>query len=484
MLFNSFQFLFFFPIVTLLYFLLPHRFRWLHLLIASCIFYMAFIPVYIFILFFTIVIDYIAGLMIEKESGSKRKLYLILSIAVNVGLLAFFKYYNFFTENVNDLLRLLHIAYHPIPLLNIILPVGLSFHTFQAMSYTIEVYRGNQKAERHFGIYALYVMFYPQLVAGPIERPQNLLHQFHEEHKFDSQYLLIGLRLMMWGFFKKLVIADRVAQYVNIVYAYPNEFHYLNLIIAVFFFGIQIYCDFSGYSDIALGSAQVMGFKLMTNFNRPFLNSVNIGEFWRRWHISLYTWFTDYLYTPLVITLRGYEKTGIVLALLITFFLSGLWHGANWTFVIFGLLHGAALVYEMFTKKIRKQLSKKTPALLYKILSIAITFVVVNLIWVFFRANSVSTAFGIIKHIFTFYHQVPFKIVVIDLYNHSAFVRLSILVSIVMTAFMFMVESKASVLLSELNSHPILDFVFCTFVLTSILILGEFNSSSFIYFQF
>ncbi len=283
MLFNSFQFLFFFPIVTLLYFLLPHRFRWLHLLIASCIFYMAFIPVYIFILFFTIVIDYIAGLMIEKESGSKRKLYLILSIAVNVGLLAFFKYYNFFTENVNDLLRLLHIAYHPIPLLNIILPVGLSFHTFQAMSYTIEVYRGNQKAERQFGIYALYVMFYPQLVAGPIERPQNLLHQFHEEHKFDSQYLLIGLRLMMWGFFKKLVIADRVAQYVNIVYAYPNEFHYLNLIIAVFFFGIQIYCDFSGYSDIALGSAQVMGFKLMTNFNRPFLNSVNIGEFWRRW---------------------------------------------------------------------------------------------------------------------------------------------------------------------------------------------------------
>ena len=484
MLFNSFQFLFFFPIVTLLYFLLPHRFRWLHLLIASCLFYMAFIPVYIFILFFTIIVDYIAGIMIEKDTGPNRKLYLILSVAVNVGLLAFFKYFNFFTENVNDLLSLLHIASRPIPSLNIILPVGLSFHTFQAMSYTIEVYRGNQKAERHFGIYALYVMFYPQLVAGPIERPQNLLHQFHEEHKFNSQYLLIGLRLMMWGFFKKLVIADRLAQYVNIVYAHPTEFHYLNLVIAVFFFGIQIYCDFSGYSDIALGSAQVMGFKLMTNFNRPFLNSVNIGEFWRRWHISLYTWFTDYLYTPLVISLRDYMKTGIVIALMITFLLSGLWHGANWTFVIFGLLHGAALVYEMFTKKIRKQLSKKTPAILYKILSIAITFIVVNLIWIFFRANSVSTAFLIIKHIFTFYHQVPFQIVVTDLYNHSSFVRLNFLIGLAMTAFMFIIETRLSVTLSELNDHPVMDFIICTFVLITIFIFGEFDSSSFIYFQF
>jgi len=288
----------------------------------------------------------------------------------------------------------------------------------------------------------------------------------------------------MWGFFKKLVIADRLAQYVNIVYAHPNEFHYLNLAIAVFFFGIQIYCDFSGYSDIALGSAQVMGFKLMTNFNRPFLNSVNIGEFWRRWHISLYTWFTDYLYTPLVISLRDYMKTGIVIALMITFFLSGLWHGANWTFVIFGLLHGAALVYEMFTKKIRKQLSKKTPAILYKILSIAITFIVVNLIWIFFRANSVSTAFLIIKHIFTFYHQVPFKIVVTDLYDHSSFVRLNFLIGLAMTAFMFIIETRLSVTLSELNDHPVMDFIICTFVLITIFIFGEFDSSSFIYFQF
>lgn len=298
MLFNSFQFLIFFPVVTLIYYLLPHRFRWLHLLISSCVFYMAFIPVYIFILFFTIIVDYIAGIMIEKESGRRRRLFLIISILVNVGFLAIFKYYNFFTENVNELLRLLHIAYHPIPLLNIILPVGLSFHTFQAMSYTIEVYRGNQKAERHFGIYALYVMFYPQLVAGPIERPQNLLHQFKEEHKFSSQNLMDGLRLMLWGFFKKLVIADRLAQYVTIVYSFPAEFHYMNLIIATLFFTIQIYCDFSGYSDIAIGAARCMGFNLMTNFNRPYF-STNIQEFWKRWHISLSTWFRDYLYISL-----------------------------------------------------------------------------------------------------------------------------------------------------------------------------------------
>ena len=282
MLFNSFQFLLFFPIVTLLYYVLPHRFRWLHLLIASCVFYMAFIPVYIFILFVTIIVDYIAGILIEKESGGRRKLFLIISIVVNLGFLAFFKYYNFFTDNVNELLHLLHISTHPIPLLNFILPVGLSFHTFQAMSYTIEVYRGNQKPERHFGIYALYVMFYPQLVAGPIERPQNLLHQFHEEHKFNSQNLLNGLRQMLWGLFKKVVIADRLALYVNLIYANPQDYHYGNLLIAVFCFSIQIYSDFSGYSDIALGAAKTMGFDLMTNFNRPFLYSTNITEFWRR----------------------------------------------------------------------------------------------------------------------------------------------------------------------------------------------------------
>ena len=484
MLFNSFQFLLFFPIVTLLYYILPHRFRWLHLLIASCIFYMAFIPIYIFILFVTIIVDYIAGILIEKESGRRRRLFLIVSIVVNMGFLAFFKYYNFFTENVNELLHLLHVSTHPIPLLNFILPVGLSFHTFQAMSYTIEVYRGNQKAERHFGIYALYVMFYPQLVAGPIERPQNLLHQFHEEHKFSSQNLLDGLRQMLWGFFKKVVIADRLALYVNLVYANPQGFHYWNLLIAVFCFSIQIYCDFSGYSDIALGAAKTMGFNLMTNFNRPFLYSTNITEFWRRWHISLYTWFTDYVYSPMVIAYRDYGRWGITGAIMITFLLSGLWHGANWTFIVFGLLHGIALVYEALTKKSRKQISKRIPSTLYRISSIVITFLVLNFIWIFFRADTVSDALLIIKRIFTHYNAVPFKTFLMDFKTGSEY-GLSLLgIAGVMMVLMMIAEAKLSTDLSNMNKRPMWDIFLCTFILTCIILLGVTKTSNFIYFQF
>jgi len=323
MLFNSLEFLIFFPIVTLLFFLLPHRFRWFHLLVASCI------PVYIFILFLTIIIDYIAGILIENTKGRKRKLYLIISLISNIGVLAIFKYFNFFIDNTNELLYSIGITTTSsyLPILNIILPIGLSFHTFQAMSYTIEVFRGNQKAEHHFGIYALYVMFYPQLVAGPIERPQNVLHQFHERHYFSRQNLIDGLRLMLWGLFKKVVIADRAAQYVNIVYGNPENYHYLNLVIATLLFSIQIYCDFSGYSDMALGAAKTMGFDLTVNFRRPYF-AKNIQDFWSRWHISLSTWFRDYLYIPL-----GGNRKGVIkryMNTILVFVVSGFWHGASW----------------------------------------------------------------------------------------------------------------------------------------------------------
>src|SRR5262245_25802672 len=298
MLFNSLQFCVFFFVVTSLFFVLPHRWRWLLLLIASCYFYMAFIPVYILILGFTIVIDYIAGILIEDAQGKKRKFLLIASLIANVGVLFVFKYFNFLANSFTDLATALsgqqvaHIG------LRIILPIGLSFHTFQSMSYTIEVYRGNQKAERHFGIYALYVMFYPQLVAGPIERPQNLLPQFRQNHNFDYQRVTSGLRLMAWGLFKKTVVADRLALFVNKIYAEPGSFDGPVLLLATLFFAFQIYCDFSGYSEIAIGSARVMGFNLMQNFDRPY-HARSISEFWRRWHISLSTWFRDYLYFPL-----------------------------------------------------------------------------------------------------------------------------------------------------------------------------------------
>jgi alginate O-acetyltransferase complex protein AlgI len=475
MLFNSFQFLIFFPVVTLIYFLLPHRYRWLHLLIASCVFYMAFIPVYIFILFFTIIIDYIAGIIIENAVGRKRR----LSIFANVGVLAFFKYYNFFTGNVNALLGLWHITTYSAPLLRIILPIGLSFHTFQAMSYTIEVYRGHQKAERHFGIYALYVMFYPQLVAGPIERPQNLLHQFREEHKFNSQNLLDGLRLMLWGFFKKLVIADRLAFYVNVVYDYPNDFHYLNLIIATLFFTIQIYCDFSGYSDIAIGAAKTMGFDLMINFNRPYF-SKNIQEFWKRWHISLSTWFRDYVYISLggnrVRLSRVYFNTAVV------FLVSGLWHGANWTYIIWGALHTVYIITYMIVKRFGK--IKLPDSIFVKFIGWLFTFLIVSFAWIFFRANNLSDAFLIVKHIFFLYHREPFQIVVVNVINQFKVVRFSLFIGVVMTIFMLISESRFSLRLNDLNTKPILDIVYFTVILSLVILLGVFHNNNFIYFQF
>lgn len=400
MLFNSIQFLIFFPIVTILFFLLPHRFRWLHLLIASCIFYMAFIPVYILILFLTIVIDYIAGIYIENAAGKKRKLFLTLSIVTNVGVLAFFKYFNFFIDNIDQLFQSLHIATHPLPLLNIILPIGLSFHTFQAMSYTIEVYRGRQQAERHFGIYALYVMFYPQLVAGPIERPQNVLHQFHEKKYFDYTNASDGLKLMMWGMFKKVVIADRLATLTDPLFDHPADYSSTALVIAAIFFSFQIFCDFSGYSDIALGSARVMGFRLMKNFDKPY-HARNISEFWSRWHISLSTWFRDYLYIPL-----GGNRVSIprwYFNLFFVFLVSGFWHGANWTFIAWGALHGFYLIFAIVSKKSREKFSKSIglPRLpwLYGTLQVFTTYCLVTVAWVFFRAGTIKTAIYIIKRL-------------------------------------------------------------------------------------
>lgn len=297
MLFNSIEYLLFFPIVCALFFLLPHKVRWFHLLVASCIFYMYFIPVYILILFLTIIVDYIAGIMIEQAVGRRRKWFLVMSIFANVGILVVFKYYNFLTENFNALFHITHLPL-TIPYMDIILPIGLSFHTFQAMSYTIEVYRGNQTAERHFGVYALYVMFFPQLVAGPIERPQNVLHQFHEKHTLKYENVAVGVRLILWGMIKKVVIADRLSMVVDSVFNAPYGHSGVMAGIAAIFFSFQIFCDFSAYSDIAIGSARVMGFKLMTNFNKPY-HSRSISEFWKRWHISLSTWFRDYLYIPL-----------------------------------------------------------------------------------------------------------------------------------------------------------------------------------------
>jgi D-alanyl-lipoteichoic acid acyltransferase DltB (MBOAT superfamily) len=400
MLFNSFSFLIFFPTVTVFYFLAPHPYRWFLLLAASCIFYMAFIPVYILVLALTIVIDYTAALFIEKAEGKKRKWFLIVSIVSTCSVLFVFKYFNFFNANLAQLAYFLHWNY-PVESLSLVLPIGLSFHTFQSLSYVIEVYRRNYKAEHHFGIYALYVMFYPQLVAGPIERPGNLIHQFYERHSFDEQRVIDGLKLMVFGFFKKIVIADKLAIVVEHIYDSPTQHTGLPLIVAALFFGFQVFCDFSGYSDIAIGSAQVMGFRLRDNFNRPFFYSRSTADLWRRWHMSLMSWFRDYVYIPLggnrVVRWRWYFN------IFITFTLSGLWHGAHWGMILWGSLNGCYLILGDWTQPLRErwvqQFGLNRFPTLHRGLQAAFVFLLFCFTLILFRTKNFSDAFYMVTHL-------------------------------------------------------------------------------------
>ncbi len=298
MLFNSFAFAFFFPLVFLLYWALPHRWRWFLILIASYYFYMSWNAKYVFIIFATTGIAYVAAMMMENECDKKKKKLIMTGAAIIcLGVLFFFKYFNFVSESVTDILRVFSLQLNPLTL-KIVLPVGISFYTFQTLSYVIDVYRGDIVAEHHFGKYAAFISFFPQLVAGPIERSSNLLPQIKAEHKFDYDKATYGLKLMAWGYFKKIVIADAISQIVSKVYDYPERYYGFSLVLAIIFFSIQIYCDFSGYSDIAVGTAKMMGIDLMTNFKSPYF-SQSIKEFWGRWHISLSTWFRDYVYIPL-----------------------------------------------------------------------------------------------------------------------------------------------------------------------------------------
>lgn len=413
MLFNSLHFLFFFVFVTLLYFTVPKRTQGILLLLTSCYFYAAFIPVYLIILFVVILVDYVAGIWIERTAGYTRKVLLIASLITNIGILAFFKYYDFFNNNVTDILSLFGSsnAIPPLQVLipGVVLPIGLSFHTFQSMSYTIEVYRGNYPAERNLATYSLYVLFYPQLVAGPIERPQNILPQLHHTHSFDWTRVRSGLMMMAWGMFKKVVIADRLALLVDPAYANVQTATGATLLIAVFFYAFQIYCDFSGYSDIAIGAGKVLGIKMMENFRTPYL-SQSISEFWRRWHISLSTWFRDYVYIPL--GGNRVSPSRAALNTLIVFGISGLWHGADWKFIIWGLLHGFYLVvgqvlgrYRAAMPEAMQQEYKQRGTLVGQRANQLLTFILVMLTWVFFRAANTQDAFIVLGKVLNVGHM-------------------------------------------------------------------------------
>lgn len=480
MAFNTFEYLLFLPAVFFLYYSIPHRFRWVLLLIASYYFYMSWKAEYAILIMASTLVDYFAGIRMGKlEDKKKRRPYLILSLAANLGLLFAFKYFNFFNDSLRAFLNTFNIFYG-VPEFKVLLPVGISFYTFQTLSYTIDVYNGKKSTERHLGIFALYVSFFPQLVAGPIERSTNLLNQLWQKVEFDYDRIASGLRLIIWGLFKKMVIADNIAPFVDEVYANPTEYSGGLLTLATFLFAYQIYCDFSGYSDIAIGSARMLGIRLMRNFDQPYL-AHSIEDFWRRWHISLSTWFRDYVYIPLggnrVSTARLY------LNLMIVFVVSGLWHGANWTFIVWGALHGGYLIA---WKVIGGRFKPNSEALseaqrhLLRYGAILLTFVLTCFAWIFFRANTVGDAFFIATNLHVGFDWL-------EIWDRVAGED-GLLVFLACIVIMEGVQYAHRSHLERFESwarRPVLRWAAYYAVTMAVLLLGELNpENQFIYFQF
>ncbi len=403
MLFNSITFFVFLPIVFLLYwFVIKKNLRNqnLFVLVASYVFYGWWDWRFLSLIFISSLSDYILGLKIDSAIGVKRKkVLLIISIVINLGILGFFKYYNFFVDSFVELFDLFGITLNRGTLV-VLLPVGISFYTFQTLSYTIDVYRGKLKPTKKVIAFFAFVAFFPQLVAGPIERAIDLLPQFLKKRKFEYEFAMSGLRKALWGLFKKVVIADNLSKYVAIIYSSPEDFYGLSIIIATVFFTFQVYCDFSGYSDIAIGVARLFGFKLTTNFSTP-LFSKSMKEFWNRWHISLSSWFRDYLYIPLGGNRGSKEKWAF--NIFITFLVSGLWHGASWAFAIWGSLNGFYLIFAMYTEHSRKKINAFFGITLFpkllKLLQILSTFSLFAFSLMIFRAESGYDAITLIKHL-------------------------------------------------------------------------------------
>lgn len=482
MLFNSFEFIVFLPCVVIAYYLLPHRFRWILLLGASYYFYMAWKPEYVILIILSTLVDYFAGILMEKQTEKiKRRRFLILSLVVNLGLLFVFKYFNFFNKELGDIYTMLTSRSYSFSGLQLLLPMGISFYTFQTLSYSIDVYRGKRKAERHLGYFALYVTYFPQLVAGPIERSDRLLPQLKQKHKLTYDNTMSALLRIAWGFFKKVIIADRVAALVNTVYATMGEYHGVYLIIATIGFAIQIYCDFSAYTDIAIGSAKLIGVDLMENFKMPYF-SKSIREFWSRWHISLSTWFKDYLYIPLGGS-RVQQRWKYYRNVMIVFLVSGFWHGANWTFLVWGCLHGIYQIGETMmanTKQVLR-IHGHIPDCIKRIA----TFILVLIAWVFFRADNLYEATYILSNM--------------NLSNfHTLFDGSSIYsMGLDMKDFWLLVYSVIALSVTDwiryrsdrhqlirLPHHQGLAFALLVIFIVVFGYYGEYDATQFIYFQF
>ncbi len=464
MLFNSIEFLIFLPIVFFLHYIAPQRFRWLVLLLASYVFYMAWEWKYVSLILVSTLIDYgVARLMEFEQRRWRRRFLLLISMCSNLGILIVFKYANFFIDNANGLLSAAGMDYL-IPYTGLILPMGISFYTFQTMAYTIDVFRRQAEVEKHLGYFALYVSYFPQLVAGPIERAQNLLGQLKKRFEPSQDNLILGTKMMIWGLFKKMVIADRLGAFVEMVYDQPHETSGALVILATFFFALQIYCDFSGYSDIAIGVARMFGVKLMDNFRTPYL-SKTIGEFWSRWHISLSTWFRDYMYIPL--GGNRVSKQRWFINIMIVFLVSGFWHGANWTFIMWGGLHGAYLLME------RVIVLPKLP----KPLKTVWTFFLVCVAWMFFRANNIESAWAMLFSFAQFNIGVAKDSLLAFGLSNFAFLLILALMFKLIDPLVDRIHKSENV---EMHYQVLLYGV----LISGILLFGNFGEVSFIYFQF
>lgn len=402
MLFNSFGYALFLPVVFTLYWITPGKFRWIILLMSSYYFYASWGPEYISVILLTTIVSYIAALLMDvrRKGNVYRKSILIISIILCAGVLFFFKYFNFFTENISLLFEKLSIPMHPTTL-KLALPIGISFYIFQTISYLVDVYKGDIHAEKSFGIYAVYISFFPKVMQGPIERGKKLLPQLNAHRKFQFDQASYGLKLMAWGYFKKLVLADGLSVYVNQVYNNLSAYKGFSLVLATFFFAIQLYCDFSGYTDIALGSAKVLGINLTQNFKAPYLAS-SIKDFWGRWHISLSSWLRDYIYIPL-----GGSRVGKIrhaLNIMITFLISGLWHGASWNYILWGGIHGIYQIIEGFfpwNAKTSPFQRNRYYHFLLSIITVPFTFMLVCFAWIFFRAATIQDGIYVLENMFT-----------------------------------------------------------------------------------
>lgn len=482
MLFNSLSFAIFLPIVFILYWAVPHKFRWIVLFISSYYFYMCWNVKYVLLILFTTFISYACAIGLEKAEEKKKKKILIVSTMIaSLGCLFFFKYFNFVSESIASLLHLFTLQVHPVTL-NLLLPVGVSFYTFQTLGYVIDVYRGDVKAERHFGKYATFIAFFPQLVAGPIERTKNLLPQITAEHKFDYEKAVSGLRLMAWGFFKKIVIADTLAVSVDTVYDSLRSYQGFPLLVASVLFSVQIYCDFSGYSDIAIGTARLFGIDLMKNFNSPYF-STSIRDFWARWHISLTSWFRDYLYIPM--GGNRVSKRRNVFNVMVTFLGSGLWHGANWTYIVWGGIHGVGQVVQnlLFPKKKKKEAEKKGGRFW---IFVVLTFCFATFAWIFFRAESISDAFYVITHMFVGLKNPSQYVSQIDVYlGIDKLTLLGMSISVVLLAIYDYLSLKMDVLdcLGKKKTY-VRWCIYVVFIIFLIFNIPVTSGQEFIYFQF